>query len=68
MSTDPFFWIVDPDPDPLCILLCDTFPDPDHPFVTRSFTFQIPILSLLPDTDRITDHNREPDNHCIHYI
>ena len=36
MGTDPFFsWIVDPDP--LLILLCDPFPDPNSHFVTRSF-------------------------------
>ena len=37
MGTDPFLWIGDPDPDHLCILLCDPFPDPDPPFFTRSF-------------------------------
>ena len=30
MGTDPFFL------DPLFILLCDPFPDPDLQFVTRS--------------------------------
>ena len=30
-----FSWIADPDP--LFILLCDPFPDPDPHFVTRSF-------------------------------
>ena len=37
VGTDPFFWIGDPDPDSLCILLCDPFPDPDPQFITRSF-------------------------------
>ena len=32
MGTDPFSWIADPDP--LFILLCDPFPDPDPHFVT----------------------------------
>ena len=37
MGTDPYFWIGDPDHDPLFMLLCDLFPDIDPRFVTRSF-------------------------------
>ena len=39
MGIDPFFLDTDPDP-----LLCDPFPYPDHPLVTRSFPDPYPLF------------------------
>ena len=45
MGNDPFF--LDPDPDPLFILLYDPFPNPDPHFVTLIFPDPYPETKFL---------------------
>ena len=54
MGTDPFLWIGDPDPDP------GLFPDPDPPFVTRSFADTDPIFLTRSRSRSGSGNNKSP--------